>query len=78
MKSDKIFLVRANHYLKKTDLYCKLEKSLIEENAWNWITPDIADGELQDEQYCAKFKTEEESIKFKETFNQCCNDQMIS
>ena len=43
-------------------------------NAWHWAGYDVSDEKPAFEKFCAKFTSKEDSEKFKETFDKCCEE----
>ena len=66
MRREQVLKVCANHYLAPD---MELTAKSNNEKAWFWVAHDFADGELNLEKFCIRFKTVEEGISFKEHFD---------
>ncbi|XP_042203503.1 ranBP2-like and GRIP domain-containing protein 3 isoform X1 [Homarus americanus] len=65
MRRDQIHKVCANHFLT-ADM--KLSPMKVSDKAWIWAAHDYADQEMKEEQFAARFKTQELALAFKEAF----------
>ncbi|XP_015598012.1 E3 SUMO-protein ligase RanBP2 isoform X2 [Cephus cinctus] len=66
MRRDQVLKICANHMLRPDMELSKMPSS---DKAWIWVANDYADEEIRLEKLCIKFKTEEESLNFKEHFD---------
>ena len=73
MRADKTHKCIMNHLLQKKDnILCKLQQLRTSNNAWTWVGYDISEGEGEGEKLCARFKTKENFINFREEFEKGC------
>ena len=67
LRQDQIFKFRCHFWITGNKL-CQLKKLPTAEKSYYWNCIDYSDNEMKFQRFCIRFKTEEESNKFKETF----------
>lgn len=67
MRRDQVLKICANHLLKSDMELTPLKNS---DCAYIWVANDFADETVQLEKLCAKFKTPDEALKFRDAFNE--------
>ena len=70
MRREQVLKVCANHFLTP-----ELELQPMSDRAWLWAANDFADEELREERLCAKFKTREQAIAFRDAFDKAKQGQ---
>lgn len=74
VRAEKTHKCVVNHFVQKKDIFCQLEQMKTSNNAWTWAAYDISDEKPETEKLCAKFTNKEDFEKFKEVFNQSCEE----
>jgi len=75
MRREQVLKLCANHLIV---FGMSLKSMNSSENSWCWRAHDFSEEGGRDEQLCVRFKTRDEASRFKETFDACMNEVVIT